>query len=57
VKSRESRWRGKKLHVYIPPEMLAEIRAEAVRLDTKVSVLMRRAWRIARPAIANLPTS
>jgi hypothetical protein len=43
--------------VAIPPEMLSEIHAEAARIGMPTSALMRRAWRIARRAVAALPSS
>jgi len=37
--------------------MLSEIRDEAARIGTSVSAIMRRAWRLARPAIAEIASS
>jgi uncharacterized small protein (TIGR04563 family) len=40
---------------YIPRAMLAELEAEAARLDRSVSWLLRQAYRRARDAILTLP--
>jgi uncharacterized small protein (TIGR04563 family) len=41
--------------LFFPEEMLAEIRAEAQRMDRSLSWVVQRAWAVAYPEIAALP--
>jgi uncharacterized small protein (TIGR04563 family) len=41
-----------KQSLYFPEEMLADIRAQAKRLDRSLSWVMQRAWKLARKDIA-----
>jgi uncharacterized small protein (TIGR04563 family) len=49
--------RGEKMSLYIPGEVLADIRAEARRQQRSVSWLIRSAWRLARKGIDALPAA
>jgi uncharacterized small protein (TIGR04563 family) len=49
--------RGEKMSLYIPGEVLADIRAEARRQQRSVSWLIRSAWRLARTGIDALPAA
>ena len=44
-----------KQSVYLPEDMLAQLRAEAERLERPLSWVLNRAWRIASPSIASIP--
>jgi uncharacterized small protein (TIGR04563 family) len=52
---RTGRSRGEKMSLYIPGEVLADIRAEARRQQRSVSWLIRHAWRLARKSMDALP--
>jgi uncharacterized small protein (TIGR04563 family) len=41
---------------YIPAEMLAEMKAEAERLDRSYSWLIQKAWKLARGDIMRMPS-
>jgi uncharacterized small protein (TIGR04563 family) len=41
---------------YVPSEMLAEMKAEAERLDRSYSWLIQQAWKIARGDIRRMPS-
>jgi len=47
----------KKQSVYLPEQMLHEIKNEAQRLDRSLSWTVQRAWKIARDEIKQLPKS
>lgn len=47
--------RGKQ-SLYFPEEMLAELQAEAQRLDRSVAWLVERAWKIAKRQVMSLST-
>lgn len=52
-----TRYRGKrcgKQSLYFPEEMLAELQAEAQRLDRSVAWLVERAWKIAKGRVMPL---
>ena len=52
-----TRCRGKrrgKQSLYFPEEMLAELQAEAQRLDRSVAWLVERAWKIAKRQVMSL---
>jgi len=49
--------RAEKMSLYIPGEVLADIRAEARRQQRSVSWLIRSAWRLARKGIDALPAA
>jgi hypothetical protein len=56
---RHSIERGRKVNIWLPvgqAHVLAEIQAEAVRLQCSVSELIRRAWEVARSEVRLLPT-
>jgi uncharacterized small protein (TIGR04563 family) len=42
--------------IYLPDELLEELKAEAARTDRPVSWLLQQAWKVARKNIAGLPT-
>jgi len=44
-----------KQSVYLPEEMLAQLRLEANRLERPLSWVLHRAWRIASPSIEAIP--
>ena len=44
-----------KQSVYLPEEMLSQLRAEADRLERPLSWVLNRAWRIASPKIQAIP--
>jgi uncharacterized small protein (TIGR04563 family) len=44
----------KKQSLYVPEDMLAEMSAQASRLDRSVSWVVQRAWRIARRSIKEI---
>lgn len=46
----------RKQSIYFPTEMLAEIQAEAARMDRSLSWTIQFAWRCAKPAVARLPS-
>ena len=46
---------GEKTSIWVPAEVLAEMRAEAQRQDRSLSWLIRMAWRVARDRIAQFP--
>ncbi len=46
----------RKQSLYFPSEMLAELQAEAVRLDRSVAWLVERAWKIAKGQVMSLST-
>ena len=46
-----------RVSIYIPAEMLEEMRAEARRLDRNLGWLARRAWPIARAQIRRMPSA
>ena len=48
---------NRKQSLYFPEEMLAEMRAEARRLDRSLSWTVQRAWKTARQDIRKLPSS
>lgn len=54
---RTGRSRGEKMSLYIPGEVLADIRAEARRQQRSVSWLIRQAWRLARKGMDALPAA
>jgi uncharacterized small protein (TIGR04563 family) len=54
---RAGRSRGEKMSLYIPGEVLADIRAEARRQQRSVSWLVRHAWRLARRSMDALPAA
>jgi len=47
----------RKQSLYFPEEMLAEITAEAHRLDRSLSWVIQRAWKVAHERIKKLPSS
>jgi len=53
---RRGRTRGQTMTLYLPGEVLADIRAEARRQQRSVSWLLRNAWRLARRGIDSLPS-
>jgi len=46
----------RKQSLYFPEEMLAELQAEAQRLDRSVAWLVERAWKIAKRQVISLST-
>ncbi|MDE0881258.1 MAG: TIGR04563 family protein [Myxococcota bacterium] len=44
-----------KQSVYLPEEMLSQLRSEAERLERPMSWVLNRAWRIASPQIQSMP--
>jgi uncharacterized small protein (TIGR04563 family) len=48
VVAKTSRYRGRKLSLYFPPDVLDEIRREARRLRRSTSWVVQRAWKLAR---------
>ena len=44
-----------KQSVYLPEDMLSQLRAEADRLERPLSWVLNRAWRIASPKIQAIP--
>ena len=54
---RTGRSRGEKMSLYIPGEVLADIRAEARRQQRSVSWRIRQAWRLARKGMDALPAA
>jgi uncharacterized small protein (TIGR04563 family) len=50
------RARGEKMSLYLPGDVLEDIRAEARRQQRSVSWLVRSAWRLARKGIDALPS-
>ena len=44
-----------KQSVYLPEDMLRQLRVEAARLERPLSWVLNRAWRIASPEIEALP--
>jgi uncharacterized small protein (TIGR04563 family) len=47
----------RKQSLYFPEEMLAEIHQEATRLDRSLSWVIQRAWKRARAALKEIPSS
>jgi uncharacterized small protein (TIGR04563 family) len=54
--TRSARERGQKMSLYLPGDVLADIRAEARRQQRSISWLVRNAWRLARRGIDTLPS-
>lgn len=54
MKLRDLPDRDFKITVYFPPAMMAEIRAEAKRLDRSVSWIIQRAWLGSRADVGRL---
>ena len=54
---RRGRSRAEKMSLYIPGDVLADIRAEARRQQRSVSWLIRSAWRLARQGIDAFPAA
>lgn len=54
---RPPRTRGEKMSLYLPGDVLADIRAEARRQQRSVSWLVRNAWQLARRGIDTLPSA
>lgn len=48
---------GQKQSVYLPEEMIQEIKKEAARQDRPFSWMMQQAWRLARGEIMRTPSS
>ena len=46
----------RKQSLYFPEEMLAEIQAEAQRLDRSMSWIVQQAWKMARDQILRFPS-
>ena len=44
-----------KQSVYLPEDMLSQLRSEAERLERPLSWVLNRAWRIASPQISAIP--
>ncbi len=44
-----------KQSVYLPEDMLSQLRLEAERLERPLSWVLNRAWRIALPKISAIP--
>jgi len=47
----------RKQSLYFPEEMLAEIQAEAARLDRSLSWIVQRAWKFARAKLEAVPST
>jgi uncharacterized small protein (TIGR04563 family) len=47
---------ARKVGVYLPGEILADVQAEAVRQDRSVSWLLQRAWTLAKAELMAAPT-
>ena len=47
---------NRKQSLYFPEEMLADIKAEALRQDRSLSWIVQQAWRLARSEIKKLPS-
>lgn len=45
----------RKVSMYLPDALAAEIRAEAKRQDRKISWLLQKAWKMAREEIRKMP--
>jgi len=56
IGTRPARERGQKMSLYLPGDVLADIRAEARRQQRSVSWLVRNAWRLARRGMDALPS-
>jgi len=54
--TRPARERGQKMSLYLPGDVLADIRAEARRQQRSISWLVRNAWRLARRGMDTLPS-
>lgn len=52
----DSKTDQRKQSLYFPTDLLAEIKAEADRLDRSISWIVQRAWKIARAEIKKLPS-
>jgi uncharacterized small protein (TIGR04563 family) len=46
---------SRKQSIYLPEDLLAEVRAEAQRQDRSVSWLLQQAWKVARERLKTLP--
>jgi len=46
----------RKQSVYLPKEMLHELKSEALRQDRSLSWVMQQAWKIARPTVCRYPS-
>lgn len=46
----------RKKSIYLPEDVLRELRAEAKRLDRSLSWMLQRAWKIARKEIVKVPS-
>jgi uncharacterized small protein (TIGR04563 family) len=46
----------RKQSIYLPDDVLLDLRSEANRTDRSLSWLIQQAWKMARPNIADLPT-
>jgi uncharacterized small protein (TIGR04563 family) len=55
--TRPMRTRGEKMSLYLPGDVLEDIRAEARRQQRSVSWLVRNAWRLARKGIDAFPAA
>lgn len=47
----------RKQSLYFPEDMLAEIQAEAQRLDRSLSWVVQHAWKTARSQLKSIPSS
>ncbi len=47
---------ARKQSLYFPGDMLAEMKAEAARLDRSLSWVVQRAWKVAKGNLADIPT-
>lgn len=48
---------SRKQSIYLPEDILADLRTEATRTDRSLSWLLQQAWRVAKGRIAELPTA
>lgn len=47
----------RKQSIYLPDDVLVELKTEAARTDRSISWLVQQAWRVAKARIAELPTA
>lgn len=56
TRSGSRREKGQKMSLYLPGDVLEDIRAEARRQQRSISWLVRNAWRLARRGVDALPS-
>ncbi len=53
----ESKTDKRKQSLYFPEDMLADIKAEAERLDRSMSWVVQRAWKVAKAELRKMPSA